>query len=80
MTQIIYFEPGLKPVIKFNPNHDDKGRFASDGSNEGFSFIQDKYSMTMQDKTGKTLASIDYVNLGFNKLDINSIDSYDGGK
>jgi hypothetical protein len=22
MTQTIYFEPGLKPVIKFNPNHD----------------------------------------------------------
>lgn len=29
MTQTIYFEPGLKPVIKFNPNHDEVGRFAS---------------------------------------------------
>ena len=28
MTKVIYFAPGLKPVIKFNPNHDDKGRFA----------------------------------------------------
>ena len=29
MTQTIYFAPGLKPVIKFNPNHDEAGRFAS---------------------------------------------------
>jgi hypothetical protein len=29
MNQIIYFEPGLKPVIKFNPNHDEAGRFTT---------------------------------------------------
>jgi hypothetical protein len=29
MTKTIYFAPGLKPVIKFNPNHDEKGQFSS---------------------------------------------------
>jgi len=35
MKKIIYFESGLKPVIKFNPNHDKLGRFSSntDGIN-----------------------------------------------
>jgi GNAT superfamily N-acetyltransferase len=28
-TQVIYFAPGLKPVIKFNPHHDERGRFTS---------------------------------------------------
>jgi hypothetical protein len=31
MKNIIYFESGLKPVIKFNPNHDELGRFSSGG-------------------------------------------------
>jgi len=34
MKNIIYFESGLKPVIKFNPNHDEKGQFSS-GPNDG---------------------------------------------
>jgi hypothetical protein len=32
MTKTIYFAPGLKPVIKFNPNHDEKGQFATSNS------------------------------------------------
>jgi putative metallohydrolase (TIGR04338 family) len=34
----------------------------------------------MQDKSGKTLASVDFVNLGNNRLDIDSIDYFDEGK
>lgn len=28
-TRVIYFAPGLKPVIKFNPYHDERGRFST---------------------------------------------------
>ena len=28
-TQVIYFAPGLKPVFKFNPYHDERGRFTT---------------------------------------------------
>ena len=64
-------------VIK-HQEHDQKthGSWAGDG----VSFEQDRNSLTMQDKSGQTLASVDFVNLGNNRLDINSIDSFDGGK
>ena len=77
MSYAIKFPVGYKPVIK-HQEHDQSshGNWAGDS----VSFKQDRNSLTMQDKTGKTLASIDYVNLGFNKLDINSIDSFDEGK
>lgn len=34
-TRVIKFEPGLIPVLKFNPNHDNLGRFSSAGVSSG---------------------------------------------
>jgi len=75
--KVIKFAPGLIPVFK-HQEHDQSthGSWAGDG----VSFEQDRNSLTMQDKSGQTLASVDFVNLGNNRLDINSIDSFDGGK
>lgn len=46
MTQIIHFEPGLKPVIKFNPNHDARGRFSSGAGNSALSSFESKVDAT----------------------------------
>jgi putative metallohydrolase (TIGR04338 family) len=75
--KVIKFAPGLIPVFK-HQEHDQSshGNWAGDG----VSFKQDRNSLTMQDKSGQTLASVDFVNLGNNRLDVNSIDSFDGGK
>lgn len=75
--KVIKFAPGLIPVLK-HQEHDQSshGNWAGDG----VSFKQDRNSLTMQDKSGQTLASVDFVNLGNNRLDVNSIDSFDGGK
>jgi hypothetical protein len=44
MSQTIYFEVGLKPLIKFNPNHDEVGRFASGtAGTSGASNLKDAY-------------------------------------
>jgi len=75
--KVIKFAPGLIPVLK-HQEHDQSshGNWAGDG----VSFKQDRNLLTMQDKSGQTLASVDFVNLGNNRLDVNSIDSFDGGK
>jgi hypothetical protein len=74
---VIKFAPGLIPVLK-HQEHDQSshGNWAGDS----VSFKQDRNSLTMQDKNGNTLASVDFVNLGNNRLDIDSIDSFDEGK
>ena len=77
--QVIRFAPGLKPVLKHLDGQHDQSTHGS-WAGDGVSFEQDRNSLTMQDKSGNTLASIDFVNLGNNRLDINSIDSFDGGK
>jgi hypothetical protein len=75
--KVIKFTPGLIPVFK-HQEHDQSshGSWAGDS----VSFKQDRNSLTMQDKNGNTLASVDFVNLGNNRLDIDSIDSFDEGK
>ena len=75
--KVIKFAPGLIPVFK-HQQHDQSshGNWAGDS----VSFKQDRNSLTMQDKNGNTLASVDFVNLGNNRLDIDSIDSFDEGK
>jgi len=72
-TPLDFDEPFTKHQEHDQSTH---GSWAGDG----VSFEQDRNSLTMQDKSGQTLASVDFVNLGNNRLDINSIDSFDGGK
>jgi hypothetical protein len=80
MTQTIYFEPGLKPVIKFNPNHDEIGRFTNaDGFSAKGNFDEDTEGEDAQslyfDKYGiKTDGSKEPV--GISKDEIKSLDNY----
>jgi hypothetical protein len=75
--KVIKFAPGLIPVLK-HQEHDQSAH--GNWAGENVSFKQDRNLLTMQDKNGKTLASVKYQDLGFKKLDINSIDSFDEGK
>jgi hypothetical protein len=38
----IYFAPGLKPIMKYNPNHDARGRFSSGAGNSALSSFERK--------------------------------------
>lgn len=59
-TQVIRFEPGLKPIIKFNPYHDERGRFTTGtGYAQGGYTAEQTYRQNQMKGKGPTTAALD---------------------
>lgn len=58
-TQVIRFAPGLKPIIKFNPYHDERGRFSTGtGYAQGGYTAEQTYRQNQMKGKGPTHAAI----------------------
>jgi hypothetical protein len=58
-TQVIYFAPGLKPIIKFNPYHDERGRFSTGtGYAQGGFTAEQTYRQNQMKGKGPTEAAM----------------------
>jgi len=59
-TQVIRFAPGLKPIIKFNPYHDERGRFSTGtGYAQGGYTAEQTYRQNQMKGKGPTVAQLD---------------------
>ena len=59
-TQVIRFAPGLKPIIKFNPYHDERGRFTTGtGYAQGGYTAEQTYRQNQMKGKGPSVAQLD---------------------
>lgn len=70
-AQVIYFAPGLKPILKFNPYHDERGRFTTGtGYAQGGYTAEQTYRQNQMKGKGPTEETLrNVMKFGFKSVD-----------